>query len=1017
MAQDTGDKRSVLFQGLNGFWHRFFKDTPDLEAYYTAAEVYLGQVYLDLMASVLNTGIVDTPVFNKEYWKLFTIKETDLNYREGALAEDNRFIYDPPGDVVDVEFLQNTIFEPTVVLEKDVDFDIRNNDGLLRFHADLFRGVQEDDGTWSPYPGVAWRSVTRQVGNNFTDRYRDLYPDGSYYDLGVRRGDSLRIIGTHLPTVLNSGSAGSVVAGVSEVRFQGVNVGLAPEGSIVEVYGHAGSPGDFNDQFVQYYVVKEYVSDNEVILELNTLGILGNSSTLNLYWRTFAANYQVVRASSPYVDYEVDLIKGMDCLGVADTPFPLVEDARYIYSIVRDVPGYESRGFQLNNPQVTSVDGESNIGKLGTVSTTSLGVRHVKPGTLKIGARVQRLAKSDPDYAGLEALVEGVDFSVDYTRGIITQLTYWVPDVYTTPQVIRCDFEFSKEVLFSAGGRVEEVSAYPVRELSFWVPEVQVDRFTLYYNYGALLNRFEASSEAYKTFLRGIMYLYMSGPILERIEAALNIAAGYPVNVTDGEVLTGYDDGIWAQGTAGVLNSSAETLTVDTGVYVFSEDDEGSLVRFDDPLSDKNKGAFRVIGVDTVTNSVLLETPYGFITEDPITWKLMRDGRQTITTNLRSYEYPYTVPIREDIQDESNVNALSFKAFEPLTTAFTVVDYLEDPSWWHDKVVPDSLWRDLTSGGTSSRKRRTLSTRLYAHIVGAEDGACVGDPGLYVGADNYGNPLETTVIDGVEYPAFRQSTAFFIFDQFMKMHMFYVKIARGLGLTAEFRADLEELILVAKPSYMYPYVDPGELFIDDIVVTDLLTLSGINFVLGTETQDRLDSLHMADNALYVGEANFPYAVGDFFRYTDQGPTGVAGLSDPPLTGESFVVPGVPTDAGILVLNIQATVGGEPVLEGRDYTVQWLRSSVNAWEVTLLTDWDAGAVTVTYRVAERSNAVYDTRDGWTPLIVGGINPWYIRREALDPDAPDYEDQWAATRTEFIDRPIQLTIDDDGNSYTY
>ena len=51
---DIGDKHSVLLQGLSGFWLRFFKDVKDLEAYYQASEVYLGQVYLDTMAAILN---------------------------------------------------------------------------------------------------------------------------------------------------------------------------------------------------------------------------------------------------------------------------------------------------------------------------------------------------------------------------------------------------------------------------------------------------------------------------------------------------------------------------------------------------------------------------------------------------------------------------------------------------------------------------------------------------------------------------------------------------------------------------------------------------------------------------------------------------------------------------------------------------------------------------------------------------------------------------------------------------
>ena len=66
MSFDTGDKNSVLFTGLSGFWQRFFRDAQDIEAYYRASETYLGQVYLDLLGSILNIGAIDTPILNKE---------------------------------------------------------------------------------------------------------------------------------------------------------------------------------------------------------------------------------------------------------------------------------------------------------------------------------------------------------------------------------------------------------------------------------------------------------------------------------------------------------------------------------------------------------------------------------------------------------------------------------------------------------------------------------------------------------------------------------------------------------------------------------------------------------------------------------------------------------------------------------------------------------------------------------------------------------------------------------------
>ena len=103
MPLDIGDKYSTLFQGLSGFWQKFFKDAPDLEAYYQAAEIYLGQAYLDLLAAILNIGVVDTPIFNKEYWKLFAINENEVNFQQGESVAQDRYVYDMPGDIVITE--------------------------------------------------------------------------------------------------------------------------------------------------------------------------------------------------------------------------------------------------------------------------------------------------------------------------------------------------------------------------------------------------------------------------------------------------------------------------------------------------------------------------------------------------------------------------------------------------------------------------------------------------------------------------------------------------------------------------------------------------------------------------------------------------------------------------------------------------------------------------------------------------------------------------------------------------
>lgn len=80
-----------------------------------------------------------------------------------------------------------------------------------------------------------------------------------------------------------------------------------------------------------------------------------------------------------------------------------------------------------------------------------------------------------------------------------------------------------------------------VRELAFWVPDAQFDRYDLYLNYGYLLNHFAPSSEAYRALLRGIMQYFVLGPTEQHLLSALNLILGLPVVRNDGEILQSVD--------------------------------------------------------------------------------------------------------------------------------------------------------------------------------------------------------------------------------------------------------------------------------------------------------------------------------------------------------------------------------------------------------------------------------------------------------------------------------------------
>lgn len=1046
MAITIGDYPSTLLYGLSDFWQRFFRDIEDLQAFYQSSEIALGEAYLDLMVTVLNVGVVDAPLFDKEFWRLFLIRENELQFQQGLAISEDRFVYDMPGPVVNTEFLQNTIFEPTVELERDVDFEVLDNDGFLRFFSDPFRAFQETDGEWFPAKGMAWRYVNIEVGNRFTDRKR-----GSVHwraDTEVKRGDTLRLLAyTGIRPYDSAGALNGQLSYVAPdmvftttVLFNGTGFTDTNVGDIIKIKGST-------PVYDGFYVVKTVNSGFQVILEPMFYGVTSASGPVA--WELHKGVY-----FGTFQDYEIDYIDKAFLVGPVAKPYPTTLNPTLVYSVVRERAEDPVQGFPLAGPipgpSVMDASGDplnilKNVGGdlyvelnaytpflpamvgatppwgvtigspynrsftiaevVGTPDNearlaedpvdlgladgewtyfdsgwavgqappeTPLGVRHVVPGSVAVYAN--RL------FGG--TISEGEDFVVDYYRGRIIPTKPWAPTSSN-----HASFQYLREVLFSASGESFEYTDGRVKEISYWVPQVDVDNFSLYYNYGSLLNRFEASSDAYKAFLRGIIHFYVQGPIFKRTEAALNVIADLPLIRTEGEILQGYDDGVDGSGNDGTLVAASSTFN--TPSYTFSELDVGGYVVISDAVNEANEGSFKILEVLDV-NTVELETIYGFVDETPLDWQVTRAYRQVVTTDRREYSYPFAIPLRADVMDPSNYGVLTFEAFEPVTLAFTVVDYLEDPTWWHNKYIPEILWKGEPA------IRRFASTNLFENLVLPGDDARIGDPGLYVGADDEGNVNLAT-------SDYRHNVAFCLFDRYLKMHMFNIEIDSNLEMDAEFRRDLDELILVAKPSYTYPYVQPGEFFSDSAELWDLLS-----WYLTVELSEDLE---LADNSLLVGSH---LSVGDYYAYNEYTvvPTGIM---SPPPPGPSPPLPIAPNEFVVRV-SLDATVdGGIPVVEGTHYTFDYDPTSPTAWTFTpdvVSYSWDPSpAINFSALVVMIDNVAPppdpDTRVGYTPIFVGGLEPLYVRKGLPGPPVASEE----------IDRAIEVEIDDGGLSYIY
>ena len=152
MANQYEGTASFL-HGLSDLWLRFFEDKPTLKAVYRGTEVLIGQVYLDLVSNVLNTSMREVPVFNKELFKLLTVREDNVTYD----AVLDRYVFELPDNIKNFTYLYNKVFAQTATLEKDLDFfiDISGETEDLQFVDDPF----DWQGTGNPPSGFAYRTV------------------------------------------------------------------------------------------------------------------------------------------------------------------------------------------------------------------------------------------------------------------------------------------------------------------------------------------------------------------------------------------------------------------------------------------------------------------------------------------------------------------------------------------------------------------------------------------------------------------------------------------------------------------------------------------------------------------------------------------------------------------------------------------------------------------------------------------------------------------------------------------
>jgi len=405
----------------------------------------------------------------------------------------------------------------------------------------------------------------------------------------------------------------------------------------------------------------------------------------------------------------------------------------------------------------------------------------------------------------------------------------------------------------SAGGKLTNIVTLEVNEISFWAVDAQADDLALYNTYGYFFTNPHLSTEAYRSLVRGLMQLYILGPALARLESALNLTAGLPTIREEGEILTGYASGVV---TTGITGSLLAGDIFQVPLATFSVASLGGYIKITGSNFASNIGEFNIIQYISPTQ-VKLKPVAPFTLDTMLAWTYTDTNKQVVSTNRNIYEYPLDTPMRTDVKDPASIGVLTFKAFETLTTAIVVTDYIQDPEWWHHITIPQSLLPDAPGS------RRVVTPQLYPNVLGPAGNGYIGDPGFYIGQDEDGHVAVTN---------YRHNAAFILMDRFMKIHMFAVIVDASISLTSILVTDLQKIMREVKPVHTALYFQPVTTFVDVINLTDDAFTVGL-------VRRQIDEILALKNDLLIGS---PWVVGDSWKFAN--PVGGALTLNPGIGG-------------------------------------------------------------------------------------------------------------------------------------
>lgn len=351
------------------------------------------------------------------------------------------------------------------------------------------------------------------------------------------------------------------------------------------------------------------------------------------------------------------------------------------------------------------------------------------------------------------------------------------------------------------------------RELAFWAPDVMVDDYDLYLNYGYLVSRFEPSSEAYRALLQGIMQYFVLGPTPTHLTSALNVIVGLPVIRDDGEILQEVD----------TTDPAFNVVVTDKVRYSLD-----AAINLRDDILDTNNWA-TVVGDD----AALVLDALDYLTDVFMVYDVIKNP---------TWWFDHFIP-EEILPDEPRLRRL---------------------------ITPE-LYENLVDNPPGLVKVGDPGV-----IVGADDDGYIpvagGTRPVYTGTGYEDNtilwrPTYRHSFPYILFERFLKQHAFIVeFD--------HDALQLGIIPFSRLNFDMQSIIVAGKSAYTYMYAEPSLNFFDDVIPrdhnVDIFIWVGFAHADEPDFEDSGlgDQIQTVNSGIIVGETAL--LVGDYYKYNASG---------------------------------------------------------------------------------------------------------------------------------------------------